>query len=593
MIRRFLLGGTVLLLLLVSLAAPVAAQSSGTPIVTLDHEYYINEFGAGLLNDTFVFQNNGTSTIQVPSFQLGIPDTVYSHAVAHDVLPATGYTESSPSDNGTVTTFTVTPDSPSLGAGAHVTVQLETYLNNILNITAGSTTPFGSLLLLSPSVNMEVNSLNLVVVLPNGANLLPPPKNFIATPLSSPPTYSVTVPNVTPTISTMYATLNATDQAYFLPVKVTSVVTTIIPNSSGYPQVQQLVTLRNLASYTISNLPVNLLSASITSVTIVPWSTTPTIDPTVVSITNGAIALTSAPFSAPIQAGDNFTFAMQYSVPGSLVKTSGSTVTVTLPYTLPIIAVIGSYTVTTLLPSGMHSVGTSKTVVTDATPITQGSISVSYSVSTGWGADQAIPAASLLFAAVFIILALKRPESEKKEEDEEEEKTVTGMLPDLIKGLEDKVALFSQFQTDVAGKAQGTVTKADLVKVRNEIDSLKTRAINRLNEIRQTAGSKRLLELVGQIQDAEREEDRSAKDLLNLYDQYHGQEDEGRDLPQAAPELQEALGRLHGPPLRPSQPGPEGRKAGLGSDAADSNRFIKGFQRFRFRGSFPWKTSAT
>ena len=85
MIRRFLLGGTVLLLLLVSLAAPVGAQTSGTPIVTLDHEYYINEFGAGLLNDTFVFQNNGTSTIQVPSVQLGIPDTVYSHTVAYAV----------------------------------------------------------------------------------------------------------------------------------------------------------------------------------------------------------------------------------------------------------------------------------------------------------------------------------------------------------------------------------------------------------------------------------------------------------------------------------------------------------------------------
>ena len=516
MIRRFLLGSTVLLLLLVSLAAPVGAQTSGTPIVTLDHEYYINEFGAGLLNDTFIFQNNGTSTIQVPSVQLGIPDTVYSHAVAYAVLPASGYSLSSPADNGTVTTFTITPDSPSLSAGAHTRVELETYLNNILNITAGSTTPFGSLLLLSPSVNMKVNSLNLVVVLPNGATLLTPPKSFIAAPTSSPPTYSITEPNVTPTISTWYSSLNATNQAYFLPVKVTSIVSTI------NPQIQELVTFRNLASYTISDLPVSLLSGSITSVTIVPWSTPPTIDPTLVSVTNGAIALTSAPFSAPIQAGDNFTFAMEYSVPSSLVKTSGSTVTVSVPYTLPIQAVVGSYTVTSLLPSGMHSVGTSKTVVTNATPITQGSISISYSVSTGWGADQAVPAASLLFAAVFIILALKRPESKKKDEDEEEEMTVTGMLPDLIKGLEDKVALFGQFQSDVAGKAQGAVTKAELVKVRNEIDSLKTRAINRLNEIRQTAGSKRFLELIGQIQDAEREEDRSAKDLLNLYDQYHG-----------------------------------------------------------------------
>jgi predicted nucleic acid-binding Zn-ribbon protein len=65
------------------------------------------------------------------------------------------------------------------------------------------------------------------------------------------------------------------------------------------------------------------------------------------------------------------------------------------------------------------------------------------------------------------------------------------------------------------------VSRVEFNKIRNEIDSLKTRSINRLNEIKQTAGSKRFLELLNEIQDAEREEDRAAKDLLNLYDQYH------------------------------------------------------------------------
>jgi len=521
LIRRFLLGG-IALLLLVSLAAPATAQTGGTPVITFTHEYYINVFGAGLLNDTFTFQNNGTSTVQVPSFQLGIPDSVAHHTVQFAVVPSAGYTASSPADNGTVTTITVTPTSPTLAAGAHSRVSLETSLANILNLTAGSTKPFGPVLLLSPSVNLKVDSLNLIVVLPDGSSLSPAPAGFIAAPASTPPTYSVTRSNVVPTISTLYARLNATNQAYFLPVRVSSVVSTIIPTTNGYPQIEQLVTLQNLASYSISDLPVSLLSSSLPTVTIVPWSTPPTIDPTLVTLTNGAITLTSSPFSSPIQPGDNFTFAMEYRVPSSLIKTSGSTVSVSVPYVLPIDAVVGSYTVTSLLPSGMHPVGPSQTVVTNATSIEPGSITVSYSVNTGWAADQAVPVASVLFAAAFIVLALRRPETEKKEEEEEEEKTVTSMLPDLIKGLEDKIALFGQFQTDVAGKSQGAVTRAELTKVRNEIDLLKTRATNRLNEIRQTAGSRRFLDLVGQIQDAEREEDRSAKDLLNLYDQYHG-----------------------------------------------------------------------
>ncbi len=521
MIRKFLLGG-IAVLLLVSLAAPAGAQASGAPVITLTHEYLITEFGFGFLNDTFTFHNNGTSTAQIPSFQLGIPDKVASHAVAFAVNPQSGYTESR-TDNGTLTTITVTPSSSSLAAGASSSVSLEAYLTRILNITAGSSTPFGAVVLLSPSVNLEVNTLNLIVAVPNGGSLTPAlPTGFISSPTSSPPTYSVTKTNVTPTISASWEVLTDTDQAYFLPIQVTSVVRTIIPGTNAYPQVQDTVTLRNLASYSISSLPLTLLSGSISAVTIVPSSIPPTIDPTVVSLTGGSLGLSSAPFSAPIQAGDNFTFAMRYSVPSSLVKSSGSTVSVSVPFILPIQAVVGSYTVTSLLPSGMHSVGASKTVVTNATSINQGTITVSYSVNTGWAADQAVPAASLLFAATFMVLALRRPEGEQEEEDEEEEQTVTDMLPDLIKGLEDKVALFGQFQTDIARKSQGGVTRAEFVKIRNEIDSLKSRAINRLNEIRQTAGSKRFLDLLNQIQDAEREEDRSAKDLLNLYDQYHG-----------------------------------------------------------------------
>jgi hypothetical protein len=522
LIRKFLAGGLALLLILVSLAAAPAAvaQTSGTPVVTLTHQYIINEFGFGFLNDTFVFHNNGTSPVQVPSFQLGIPDSVASHAVAFTVPQASSYTESK-TDNGTVTTITVTPTSPTLAPGAYSTVGVDAYLTNILNITAGSATPFGALILLSPSVNIEVNTLNLLVEVPDGGSIAPAPAGFIALPDSTPATYSITKTNVTPTILTQYATLTDTNEAYFLPVQVTNVVRTVIPGTNGYPEIQDLVTLRNLASYSISSLPLSLLSDSITTVTIVPSSVPPVINPTPVTLTNGALTLTDPPFSAPVQAGDNFTFAMTYSVPHSLVKTSGSTVTVSLPYTLPISGVVGNYTLKLQLPAGMHAVGPSRISVANATSLSGQSATVSYSVSPGWGAGQAAPVASLVFAAVFIVLALKRPESEGKKEDEEEEARVIDMLPDLIKGLEDKIALFSQFQTSVAGKVQGGVTRAQFSKIRNEIDALKTRSINSLNEIKQTAGSKRFLELLNQIQDAEREEDRAAKDLLNLYDQYH------------------------------------------------------------------------
>lgn len=522
MIRRILIG-CVALLLLVSMAAPAAAQTGGAPVVTLTHIYQITEFGFGFLNDTFTFHDNGTSAVQIPSFQLGIPDVVASHAVSF-VIPQSGFSFTT-SNNGTVTTISVAPSSASLAAGATAKASIEAYLDNVLNITAGSSAKFGAEVLLSPSTNIEVNTLNLVVETPESAVLVPalaPP--WVSSPSSSPPSYSVTKSNVTAAISTKWEDLNATDEAFFLPVQVSNVQTTIIPNASGYPQIEQLVTLRNLASYEISSLPLSLLSSSIESVTVVPSTNPPTIDPTVVSLTGGTLSLSvtdAPPFFAPVQPGDNFTFAILYPAPSSLVKTSGNTVTVSIPYTLPIQGIVGSYVVSTQLPPGMHSVGSGQTKVANATSIDRGTIDLSYSVSPGWAAGGAIPLATLLFAAAFVVMALRSPKGEKKEEGEEEETKVTEALPDLIKGLEEKIGLFEQFLSRVAGKSQGSVSRADFSKVRNEIDSLKSRSTNRLNELRQTSGAKRFVDLMTQIQEAEREEDRSAKDLLNLYDQYH------------------------------------------------------------------------
>ena len=114
----------------------------------------------------------------------------------------------------------------------------------------------------------------------------------------------------------------------------------------------------------------------------------------------------------------------------------------------------------------------------------------------------------------------------------------------------------------MAKKSQGAVSRR-LHKIRNELDSLKSRATNRLNEVRQAADSQRYLDLLNQLQEAEREEDRAAKDLLNLYDQYQSKRMREETFKQAPPELQEAARRRHQPPVGPAEPGAEGRQAGL------------------------------
>ncbi len=522
MIRRFLPLGLVLLLLLplATVATPAAAQTSSSPNITLTSQWFLTGAGAVVLNETITFSNNGTSSIQIPSVQLGLPDRMANHSPGWEIKSNDPYSQTS-TDNGTVTTFTITAGSPTLAAGEASTVSLKGYISGLLNVTAGSTDNVSALILLSPSLDQKVVTLNQDIVLPSEGKLTPAPTNFIVAPAGTQQIYAASQSNVTPALSNQSFVFSDSDQAVWQPVQVYSVVRTIVPDSNGVPQIDDTVTLRNLASYAITELPVAIIAPGVTNVTILPSSSVPTINPTEVGLTNGELNIAAAPFEGQIQAGDNFTFAMRYSVPKADLQTSGNTVTVTIPYEMPILAIVENYTVTTFLPSGMHPSGQTRVAVTNATSVLPGDVQLKYTIAPGWGASQAIPAAALLFAACFIALSFGGVQQETKKKEEEDEDEVLGdRLADLIKALEEKISLFQQFQDETSKKSQGTVTRADINKIKNELDALKARATNRINSVRQVAQSQRYLDLLNQLQEAEREEDRAAKDLVNLFDQY-------------------------------------------------------------------------
>ena len=58
--------------MLASMVAPAVVQAqTGTPQISLTHQYRITDFGIGILNDTIMFANNGTSSETIPPVQLG------------------------------------------------------------------------------------------------------------------------------------------------------------------------------------------------------------------------------------------------------------------------------------------------------------------------------------------------------------------------------------------------------------------------------------------------------------------------------------------------------------------------------------------
>jgi hypothetical protein len=511
-----------MVLLLMAPFVPVAtAQPSTGPNITLTSQYMLNGFGFVVLNETVTFSNNATGSVQIPTVHLGLPDSVVSHSPGFVLSSNDKYSLSS-SNSGNVTTFTISPQSPTLAAGASSSVSVKGYVSGLLDIVPGVSTNATALLMLSPSLDQKVVTLNEDVLVPSGGTIKPIPTGFISAPASNSEIYAVTNSNVTPAIQLDNVTFADTTQSAWTPIQLYSIIRTIVASSNGVPQVQDRVSLRNLASYSITSLPVKTL-AGVTNVTILPSSSVPTINPTPVSLATGDLNIANAPFSSQIKAGDNFTFTMSYLLPKSTIATSGSTVSVTIPYILTVQAIAQNYTVALALPSGMHAVGQSKVVIANATSLLQGTVSLKYGISPGWGADQAVPAAALVFAASFIVLAFAGAQtvSKKKEEEDEDDEVLGERLSDLIKALEEKISLFQQFQEDVSKKTQGTVTRADFNKIKNELDALKARATGRLNAVRQVAESQRYLDLLNQLQDAEREEDRATKDLINLYDQYH------------------------------------------------------------------------
>ena len=116
------------------------------------------------------------------------------------------------------------------------------------------------MLLLSPSLNQKVSTLNQEIMLPERARSRPTPDRVHRPPRRDPTSYAATLTaNVTPTIPTENVVLQRHDQASAA-LQVYSVVRTIVPSSNGVPQVEDTVTLRNLASYYDHSLPLTLLA---------------------------------------------------------------------------------------------------------------------------------------------------------------------------------------------------------------------------------------------------------------------------------------------------------------------------------------------
>lgn len=522
------------------------ASSSSTPgvaSVSLNHEYTLNTLGFGVLNDTFTFTNNGTSSVQIPTLQVGLPTKISARVTALTLSPSSQFTFSQSQSNHN-TTVTITPDQPTLNAGANVTVALKGVVQNILNYTTSGFSGVAPLLVMyGPSLNVNVTSLNSEIILPSAVQFLAVQPGY--TPSSTYQELAETQKQVRPAVSEGYLNFNATTQSAFSPIRVDSLVRTIVPSANGSPMVHDEFSIHSLASYNIPVIHLSLLSPSLSSVTEIPSTVTPLLNPQEVSLSSGDLTLASSNMGSPLFPNSNVSITLSYPLPSSLVAVSGSSVKVTVPYSSVVQAPTDNYSIVLASAKGITPSGQTSFLHQSVTPLTTGSVQFTYAVSVGWAANQAIPAGILVFAVAFAMFAVQRPST--KGEGERAEKAIR-KTSDVLRAFEEKTGLETQYMGEMASASKGSITKTDFDRMRNEASELRSRAIQRLKEMQQVLGSGRQFDALTRVAGAEKDEDRAFKDLLNLYMQYHGnrmnEETFKRLLPNYRKRVDSAINRL-------------------------------------------------
>ncbi len=546
--RRSVSLALLLLLLLAALPVAFTVHAQGAPSVAVTSVYTLDRYGFATVNESVRFTNNGSSAVAAPSLTFGIGN-LSSKVSAYSLAVSNGFSLATPPSQGGP--FTVT-GGQSIGAGGNASFMLSILLNNVV-----STAKNGSLevlVLSSPSVNAKVDVLTNNVDMPTSTVFSSSPPGMTANLAGTANTYTSTAKEVTPTAVTSVRAVTSSSVATLNPLHIFSASRTITAAGNGNPLVTDTVDLQNMGTNPLGLLYVSVVAPSNTRVTVLPGPNPPLVNPVTFSLSSGAIPLTAFASGYPnpgVPAGANFTISYQYLLGASFYSVSGGQVTVKVPETPPVRAFVDSFTISLTLPQGASaSVSAPTTLGTPGNPVAPwqgGETKFTYGLGFGWAINAGVPAASVIFLLLLLGLFVSRTTSAQAEETEEEE-TSTELASDMIKAFDEKTTLINGLWSEIEGKDPNEVGKAYFDELRGRLDTFRSRALQRLNEVKQKSSSQRFSEVVNQIQTTEREVDRAAKDKLNLYQQYYlrqmRKEVYDRLLPQYSKRLERALNQL-------------------------------------------------
>jgi hypothetical protein len=529
----------VLLLFLILAVVPVQfpAHGSGTPQISSTSLYTLNRYGYAVVNETVTFVNNSTAPVTPPSVQVGLGNL--SSKVVDSFLAGTGFTEESGSTSGP---FTVSGQPIAPGANASFTISA--LVNGVVTKATN-----GSLLVLtlsSPSLSVPVQKLVEEISMPTSTLFVSPPVGFVAPASASSSTYMKNLTGVRQSnaTSSVRAVSMSTLQD-FNPLEVFQATRTISVGQGATPVVVDSLYFRNLGTATLSTLYVAPLTSANAQVTVVPLSEPKLLNPVTLAMSNYGISLTSSTgFSVLSEA--NYTLTFQYQLPAKYYAISGGQVTVNIPESPPISTFVDKYSIQVSGQPGISIVQRPPQPLANVSPWQKGSTTVAYGLAVGWAINSGIPGASAIF--VLLLVGLFAARTGVTQEEETEEESSTDRASDMISAFDEKTILINGMWSEIEAKNPNELGKEYFDELRGRLDAFRSKALQRLNEVKQKSTTQRFFDLLNQIHATEREVDRAAKDKLNLYEQYYmkrmRKDVYDRLLPQYSRRLERALNQL-------------------------------------------------
>jgi len=536
----------VLILALLPAQLPANSQSVATSTaakVSVRSVYTLERYGFAIINESVKFTNNQTSAVQIPALTFGLGNL--SSDVKNFTLTGSGFSLATPASTGGP--YTVS-SSQSVQAGGNASFVLSTLLGGVVTRTANGT--MRVLTLSSPSIGSKVDSLVNVVQMPTSTSFEVAPKGLTASITGSNNTYTSSASEVTPTAVTSVSSIKTSSVQDFNPLRVFDAVRSISADSHGNPVVTDTIEFQNLGTTPLSTLYIQPLAPSSATATVETLTEPRLLSPVSFSLIGDSIDLTQLAVGYPnngVGAGGNFSITYQYPLGSRYYSVSGGQVTLNIPETPPISAFIDSFTIELSLPHGATSSSLKSTTVTSETPWHTGQTNFSYGLSVGWAINDGVPLATIVFSLLLIGLFASRTTTAEAEGEEEEE-TSSELASAMIKAFDEKTNLINGLWSEIESKDPNEIDREYFDELRTRLDTFRSRALQRLNEVKQKSTSQKFYEVVNQIHQTEREVERAAKDKLNLYQQYYTRQMRkevfDRLLPQYTRRLERALNQL-------------------------------------------------